>query len=85
MKWFRLRKREEAAPAEAAAPPTLEQEGPARPDAAESDRKPAARRRRGSRGGRGRSKKKTTDGAGAVAEAEAPRAPATPRQGPRPT
>jgi hypothetical protein len=63
VKWFRLRKREEAAPAEAAAPATLEQEGPARPDAAESERKPPARRRRGSRGGRGRSKKKTTAGA----------------------
>ena len=82
MKWFRLRKREEAAPTEAAAPATLEQEGPARPDAAESERKPPARRRRGSRGGRGRSKKKTTDGA--VAEAEAPAVPAKPRQGPRP-
>ena len=82
MRWFRLKKREEEAPAEAAAPATLEQEGPARPDAAESEPKPAAaRRRRGSRGGRGRSKKKTTEGA--VAETEAPAAPAKPRQGSR--
>jgi ribonuclease G len=78
VKWFRLKKRGEEAPAEAAPPETLAPEAPTRPDAAEPERKPA-RRRRGSRGGRGR-KKKTETG---VAEAEAPAAPARAKQGTR--
>jgi ribonuclease G len=63
--WFRWRKRREEAPAEAAAPEAPEREEPARQDA-EAERKPT-RRRRGSRGGRGRKKKAET----AVAEPEA--------------
>ena len=78
MRWFRLKKRGEEAPAKAAAPETLAPEAPARPDAAEDGRKPA-RRRRGSRGGRGRKKKTET----AVAEVEAPRAPARAKSGTR--
>jgi ribonuclease G len=69
--WFRWRKRGEEAPAEAAAPEAPEREEPARQDTAEAERKPA-RRRRGSRGGRGRKKKAET----AVVEVEARAAPA---------
>jgi ribonuclease G len=68
--WFRWKKRREEAPTEAAAPEALEREEPARRDTAEAERKPA-RRRRGSRGGRGRKKKTET----AVVEAEAQVAP----------
>ncbi len=70
MTWFRWKKRREEAPTEAAAPQALEREEPARQDTAEAERKPA-RRRRGSRGGRGRKKKTET----AVVEAEAQVAP----------
>ena len=70
MTWFRWRKRGEEAPAEAAAPEAPEREEPARQDAAEAERKPA-RRRRGSRGGRGRRKKAETT----VVEADAQAAP----------
>jgi ribonuclease G len=79
VKWFRLKKRgEEEAPADAAAPEAHTPEAPARPDAAEDGRKPA-RRRRGSRGGRGRKKKTET----AAAVAEAPKAGERPKQGGR--
>ncbi len=78
MTWFRRKKRREEAPAEAAAPEALEREEPARQDTAEAERKPA-RRRRGSRGGRGRKKKAET----AVVEAEEKAAPAGARQGSR--
>jgi ribonuclease G len=57
--WFRWRKRREEAPAEAAAPEAPEREEPARQETAEAERKPT-RRRRGSRGGRGRKKKTET-------------------------
>jgi ribonuclease G len=70
--WFRWRKRREEAPAEAAAPEAPEREEPARQDAAEAERKPT-RRRRGSRGGRGRKKKTET---AAAPEVEAPAQPA---------
>ncbi|HSE81183.1 MAG TPA: Rne/Rng family ribonuclease [Gaiellaceae bacterium] len=70
MSWFRWKKRGEKAPVEAAAPGALEREEPARQETAEAERKPA-RRRRGSRGGRGRKKKTET----AVVEAEAQGAP----------
>jgi ribonuclease G len=78
VKWFRLRKREEGAPAEAAPPEAPEREEPARRDA-EAERKPA-RRRRGSRGGRGRTKKKAD---GVTAEAETQAAPPRAKQGTR--
>ena len=75
--WFRWRKRGEEAPAEAAAPEAPEREEPARQDTAEAERKPA-RRRRGSRGGRGRKKKAETAvvrgrGAGRAPEGQAGR------------
>jgi ribonuclease G len=74
-----LKKRGEEAPQEAAAPESPEREEPARTGAAEAERKPA-RRRRGSRGGRGRKKKSET----AVVEAEAKaKAPAKAKQGAR--
>jgi ribonuclease G len=57
--WFRWKKRREEAPAEAAVPEALEREEPARRNTAEPELKPA-RRRRGSRGGRGRKKKAET-------------------------
>jgi ribonuclease G len=78
--WFRWRKRGEEAPAEAAAPEAPEREEPARQETAEAERKPA-RRRRGSRGGRGR-KKKTETAAVAVEVEERP-APAKRKQAPR--
>jgi ribonuclease G len=77
--WFRWRKREEKAPAEAAAPEAPEREEPARQDAAEAERKPT-RRRRGSRGGRGRKKKTET----AAADAEAPVQPARAKRAAKP-
>jgi ribonuclease G len=74
-----LKKRGEEAPEEAAAPESPEREEPARTGAAEPERKPA-RRRRGSRGGRGRKKKSET----AVVEAEAKaKEPAKAKQGTR--
>jgi ribonuclease G len=79
--WFRWRKREEEAPTEAAAPEAPEREEPARLDTAEAERKPA-RRRRGSRGGRGRKKKAETDAVAVEAQA-APsktRGPSKPRK-----
>jgi ribonuclease G len=69
--WFRWRKRREEAPTEAATPEAPEREEPARQDA-EAERKPA-RRRRGSRGGRGRKKKAETAVAETQAEAAAPK------------
>jgi ribonuclease G len=67
--WFRWKKRGEEAPPEAAVPAAPEREAPARQETAEGERKPAARRRRGSRGGRGR--KKTAETAGADVKAPA--------------
>jgi ribonuclease G len=72
--WFRRKKRKEEAPAAAAPPEAKEQEErpdrPEQPDAAaEPERKPS-RRRRGTRGGRGRKKKTET----ATADAEKPKA-----------
>jgi len=69
--WFRWRKRREEAPTEAAAPEAPEREEPARQETAEVERKPA-RRRRGSRGGRGRKKKTETAAAVEVEEKAAP-------------
>ncbi len=69
MTWFRWKKRGEEAPPEAAAPAAPEREAPARQETAEGERKPPARRRRGSRGGRGR--KKTAETAGADVKAPA--------------
>jgi len=77
--WFRWKKPREKAPEEAAAPEALEREEPARQETAEAARKPA-RRRRGSRGGRGRKKKAET----AVAEAEAQVAPAKAKRAAKP-
>jgi len=77
--WFRWKKRTEEAPVEAAAPEALEREEPARQDTAEAERKPA-RRRRGSRGGRGRKKKAET----AVVEVEAQAAPPRTKQAAKP-
>ena len=79
MTWFRWKKRGEEAPVEAAAPEALEREEPARHDTAEAERKPA-RRRRGSRGGRGRKKKAET----APVEAEAQVAPTKAKQAAKP-
>ena len=79
MTWFRWKKRGEEAPVEAAAPEAPEREEPARQDTAEAERKPA-RRRRGSRGGRGRKKKAETP----AVEAEAQAAPPKTRQTPKP-
>jgi ribonuclease G len=79
LSWFRWRKRREKAPAEAAAPEALEREEPAQQETAEAERKPA-RRRRGSRGGRGRKKKTETAAVGA----EGRRAPAKPSRAPKP-
>ena len=83
MTWFRWRKRGEEAPAEAAAPQALEREEPARHDTAEAERKPA-RRRRGSRGGRGRKKKAETPSVEAEAKAAPPKTKqaAKPRKAP---
>ena len=69
MTWFRWKKRGEEAPPEAAAPAAPEREAPARQETAEGERKPQTRRRRGSRGGRGR--KKTAETAGADVKAPA--------------
>jgi hypothetical protein len=69
--WFRWKKRGEGAPEEAAAPETSVEQQPARRDSAEAaERKPGApaRRRRGSRGGRGRAKKKPEGTGTATAE-----------------
>jgi len=71
--WFRRKKREEGAPAEAApeARAVLEETPPPQQDPAssEAEDKPARKRRRGSRGGRGR-KKPVEGDAGQVAEVE---------------
>ncbi len=72
MPWFRRKKREEGAPAEAApeARAVLEETPPPQQDpASEAEDKPARKRRRGSRGGRGR-KKPVEGDAGQVAEVE---------------
>jgi ribonuclease G len=69
--WFRWKKRREEAPSEAAAPEAPVEEKPARPEPAEeAERKPPARRRRGSRGGRGRKKKTETAAAAASTAVE---------------
>ena len=80
MSWFRWRKRGEEAPAEAAAPEAPEREEPARQETAEAERKPA-RRRRGSRGGRGRKKK--TETAAVAVEVEEKAAPAKRKPAPK--
>jgi ribonuclease G len=71
--WFRRKKREEGAPAEAApeARAVLEETPPPQQDPAssEAEDRPARKRRRGSRGGRGR-KKPVEGGAGQIAEVE---------------
>jgi ribonuclease G len=71
--WFRRKKREEGAPAEAApeARAVLEETPPSQQDPAssEAEDKPARKRRRGSRGGRGRKKPVEGDG-GQVADVE---------------
>jgi len=71
--WFRRKKREEGAPAEAApeARAVLEETPPSQQDPAssEAEDKPARKRRRGSRGGRGRKKPVDGDG-GQVADVE---------------
>jgi ribonuclease G len=80
--WFRRKKREEGAPAEAApeARAVLEETPPPQQDStsAEAEDKPARKRRRGSRGSRGgRGRKKTpTDGAGQASDPEAEEKPA---------
>ncbi len=74
MPWFRRKKREEGAPAEAApeARAVLEETPPPQQDpaSAEAEDKPARKRRRGSRGGRGRKKTPVEGEAGAVAAAD---------------
>ncbi len=69
MSWFRWKKRGEAAPQEAAAPEAPIEQRPTRRDSAEAaaERTPA-RRRRGSRGGRGRTKKKPESATAVTAE-----------------
>jgi ribonuclease G len=68
--WFRWRKRRGAAPQKAAAPEAPIEQKPARRAPAEAAEQKPARRRRGSRGGRGRTKKKTETTAAAVQKAE---------------
>ncbi len=73
MPWFRRKKREEGAPAEAApeARAVLEETPPPQQDPAssEAEDRPARKRRRGSRGGRGR-KKPVEGAAGQLSEVE---------------
>jgi ribonuclease G len=78
VRWFRRKTEIEEAPAEAA-PPEAAEERPAAEEAEPADKKP--RRRRGTRGGRGR-KKKTVDTAAAVEETKEKEAP-KPRRRPR--
>jgi ribonuclease G len=66
--WFRWKKRGNAAPEEAAAPEAPVEQKPARRDSAEAAERKPARRRRGSRGGRGRAKKKPEGAATATAD-----------------
>jgi ribonuclease G len=66
--WFRWKKRRDAAPEEAAAPEAPTEQKPARRDSAEAAERKPARRRRGSRGGRGRAKKKPETATAATAE-----------------
>jgi ribonuclease G len=72
--WFRRKKREEGAPAEAApeARAVLEDTPPPQQDpaSAEAEDKPARKRRRGSRGGRGRKKTPVEGEAGQAATVE---------------
>jgi ribonuclease G len=82
VRWFRRKTRIEEAPAEAA-PPEAAEERPAPEEAEPAEKKP--RRRRGTRGGRGR-KKKTAGTAAAVEETkekEAPRPRRRPRAAPK--
>jgi ribonuclease G len=68
--WFRRKKRTEEAPAEAAAPEApIEEEQPRPPEAAEEPKPKPTRRRRGTRGGRGRKKKTETAAPAAAAPA----------------
>ena len=80
MPWFRRKKREEGAPAEAApeARPVLEETPPPQQDpaSAEAEDRPARKRRRGSRGGRGRKRKPAEGEAGQASEPEAEEKPA---------
>jgi len=78
VRWFRQKIRVEEAPAEAA-PPEAAEERPAVEEAEPTDKKP--RRRRGTRGGRGR-KKKTVDTAAAAEEPKGTEA-SKPRRRPR--
>jgi ribonuclease G len=66
--WFRWKKRGEGAPEEAAAPEAPVEEKQARQGSAEAPERKPARRRRGSRGGRGRTKKKPEGAVTATAE-----------------
>jgi ribonuclease G len=75
LRWFRSRKSEEKAPSEAAAPEAPEPLSTEPADEAGQPSSTRPRRRRGSRGGRGRSKKTTT--AEAKTEAPQPNAKAT--------
>jgi len=78
--WFRRKQREEGAPAEAApeARAVLEETPPPQQDpaSAEAEDKPARKRRRGSRGGRGRKKKPVEGEAGQASESDAEERPA---------
>jgi ribonuclease G len=82
LRWFRSRKREEQAPIEAAAPVEAPQSVAPEP-ATEAGEQPSTttkpRRRRGSRGGRGRSKKTAT-----TTEAKAEEKKEQPAKAPRP-
>ena len=83
MPWFRRKKREEGAPAEAApeARAVLEESPPPQQDPAssETEEKPARKRRRGSRGGRGR-KKTPVEGEAGLALAVEDKPAAKPRR-----
>ncbi|HYM64769.1 MAG TPA: Rne/Rng family ribonuclease [Gaiellaceae bacterium] len=80
MPWFRRKKREEGAPAEAApeARAVVEETPPPQQDpaSAEAEDKPARKRRRGSRGGRGRKRKLAEGEAGQASEPVAEEKPA---------
>ncbi|MGH3023536.1 MAG: Rne/Rng family ribonuclease [Gaiellaceae bacterium] len=84
MSWFRWKKRGEKAPSEAAAPEAPEQEEPARDGPADQSERKPARRRRGSRGGRGRKKKAEAPAAEPAKAAEEKKRPERKREGERP-
>jgi ribonuclease G len=68
--WFRWKRGRDTAPKEAAAPEAPIEQKPARRDPAEAAERKPARRRRGSRGGRGRAKKTETAAAPTAEKAE---------------